>query len=313
MAELEIITVDEEFLRSWPLPTPASRKDARGIAAVVGGSVPNPGAVLLGATAALRVGAGKVQIVTPHEIAIGLALAMPEALVAGGPSLPEGDLHPGAARLIDRHASKADALLVGPGMLSVSHAYDLMEDLASTVSCPVWILDALALSWVTEKPERVRELNGTVILSPNPQELSLTLGAGDTPLPDEDVPAGVVELATRTGAVVSSGTKGTWTADPERNVWHVQAGCPGLAVAGSGDVKAGLILGLAARGATPAQAVVWACALHGMAGDVLAERIGPTGFLSREIPGEIPGLLSRLSSPNNSTGFRTLRGEDKAE
>jgi NAD(P)H-hydrate repair Nnr-like enzyme with NAD(P)H-hydrate dehydratase domain len=73
-----------------------------------------------------------------------------------------------------------------------------------------------------------------------------------------------------------------------------RAGNVGLATSGSGDVLAGLIAGLAARGAVPFVAAAWAVHLHGLAGARLKQRHGPLGYLAREIAGEIPSLMARL-------------------
>jgi NAD(P)H-hydrate repair Nnr-like enzyme with NAD(P)H-hydrate dehydratase domain len=75
----------------------------------------------------------------------------------------------------------------------------------------------------------------------------------------------------------------------------VQVGGPGLGVSGSGDVQSGIVAGLLARGAEPAQAAVWAAFLHGRAGEALAVSVGPVGFLARELPAQLPRLLAQLT------------------
>ncbi len=75
--------VTQPLLRDWPLPDPDGSKDAKGRLLVVGGSDRTPGAVLLAAEAALRVGAGKVQVATTASTAAHLATAVPEAFVVG--------------------------------------------------------------------------------------------------------------------------------------------------------------------------------------------------------------------------------------
>jgi NAD(P)H-hydrate repair Nnr-like enzyme with NAD(P)H-hydrate dehydratase domain len=80
---------------------------------------------------------------------------------------------------------------------------------------------------------------------------------------------------------------------PEGDFWTYEAGTPGLGVSGSGDVLAGIVGGLLARGAEPLDALLWAVWLHGEAGAALAKRVGPIGFLAREIAGEVPALLPR--------------------
>jgi NAD(P)H-hydrate repair Nnr-like enzyme with NAD(P)H-hydrate dehydratase domain len=93
--------------------------------------------------------------------------------------------------------------------------------------------------------------------------------------------------------VVLKGAK-TCIATPEGEVYINKTGNVGLATSGSGDTLSGIIAGLAARGAEPAQAAAWATYLHGRAGDRLAKKIGRLGFLASELLIEIPILLSEF-------------------
>jgi ADP-dependent NAD(P)H-hydrate dehydratase len=78
-------------------------------------------------------------------------------------------------------------------------------------------------------------------------------------------------------------------------MWQDGSGNPGLGTSGSGDVLAGAIGGLAARGASPDQAAVWGVHLHAEAGERLAARIGAVGYLARELLDELPQVLDQLS------------------
>jgi NAD(P)H-hydrate repair Nnr-like enzyme with NAD(P)H-hydrate dehydratase domain len=80
---------------------------------------------------------------------------------------------------------------------------------------------------------------------------------------------------------------------PEGDVWTYKGGASGLGVSGSGDVLAGIVGGLLARGAEPLNALLWAVWLHGEAGARLAKKVGPLGFLARELASEVPSLLPR--------------------
>jgi NAD(P)H-hydrate repair Nnr-like enzyme with NAD(P)H-hydrate dehydratase domain len=93
---------------------------------------------------------------------------------------------------------------------------------------------------------------------------------------------------------VSCGGPESWTATADGRLWWDQTGGAGLAVSGSGDVFAGIVTGLAARGAEPEQAAVWASQLHGRAGDRLAATVGRIGYLAREIPAEVPRVLAEI-------------------
>jgi NAD(P)H-hydrate repair Nnr-like enzyme with NAD(P)H-hydrate dehydratase domain len=80
---------------------------------------------------------------------------------------------------------------------------------------------------------------------------------------------------------------------PDGRAWKYDGGAPGLGVSGSGDVLAGIVGGLLSRGADPLAALLWGVWLHGEAGAALAGKIGPIGFLAREIAEEVPALLPR--------------------
>lgn len=280
-------------LREWPLPGVEGGKESRGRALVVGGSVQNPGALILAAEASLRAGAGKSQVVAPDPVAVPIGVAMPEALVQGGPVAGSGDLAPGASGFVAELCPEAEAVLIGPGLLDPAGAADLVAACVPHVSS-VLVLDALGLAWVTPDPSRVRDFAGRCVLSPNLAELALVLGE-DADGVEADQAGATLRLAAATGAVVTSGGTTTWIATPEGALWRAEDGGPGLGVSGSGDVKAGIVLGLCARGADPAQAAVWGAYLHGAIGGRLASRYGPYGYLSRELPAEIPQALLEVA------------------
>ena len=116
------------------------------------------------------------------------------------------------------------------------------------------------------------------MLTVNPTELAHCLGVyEDEATSDLEAPRRRARGLTR--AVVVCGGAAKFVAHA-RELWRVEAGNPGLGTAGSGDVQAGIVAGLLARGAEPAQAAVWGAYLHAAAGDRLAERVGPVGYLA---------------------------------
>ena len=283
--------VTTAVLRDWPLPDPQDDKESRGRALVIGGSVPNPGGALLAARAAMRSGAGKIQLVVPDPVAIAMAVSMPESMVRGAPCTADGDLAPTSAAIALQYAQRADAILLGPGMLDPHTAAETVGAIGPKLKGTV-VMDALALAWLTEDPSRGRQIE-SLVLSPNLTELALTLGEDEAKV-DKDPAAAALRLAEATGAVVTSGGTETYVATPDGSLWRSDEGNPGLGVSGSGDVKAGIMLGLCARGAEPAQAAVWAAHLHGTIGGRLASRLGPTGYLAGELPAELPQALLEI-------------------
>ena len=102
-----------------------------------------------------------------------------------------------------------------------------------------------------------------------------------------------VDAARRWNAVVVLKGARTVIAAPDGACWQHEGGNAGLGTSGSGDVLAGIIAGLGARGADLVRAASWGVALHARAGDVMAGRSGMLGYLARELPDTIPALLEQ--------------------
>jgi ADP-dependent NAD(P)H-hydrate dehydratase len=113
-----------------------------------------------------------------------------------------------------------------------------------------------------------------------------------------------LEAAARWNAFVALKGARTVIATPEGERWQHEGGNIGLGTSGSGDVLAGVVAGLAARGATLAQAVCWGVALHARAGNQLAQRYGKLGYLARELPEFIPALMEQAAGDNADAATR---------
>jgi ADP-dependent NAD(P)H-hydrate dehydratase len=288
--EHDLITA--QLLRSWPLPTPTGGKEARGQILIVGGSAEVPGAVLLAAEAALRAGAGKLQVATVASVVSSLSVNLPEALVRALPETPDGAVAADAAERVRDLAAGAAAVLIGPGMVDKEQTQGFTDRLLQYVECPV-VLDALGMASVTADPTCLHRLEGRAVLTPNPKELAITLHR-ELEEVEADPAGAALELAHRARATVALGGATSWIASPTGSLWCDESGGAGLGVSGSGDVRAGVTAGLLARGAEPDQAAAWACHLHGRAGERLAAAIGKLGFLARELPAEIPRVQEEI-------------------
>jgi len=284
--------VTPALLGAWPLPDPGSDKNARGLVVLVGGNRSTPGAVVLSGEAALRVGSGKLQVVTAGSVATPVAMALPEAGVEGVAETDGGDPDRSSAEDIRRTADGCACVLLGPGVLDPDAASSLLAAVVPQLEGPV-VIDALGSSYLTHRPDGLHHLDGRCVVTVNPTELSRTLGEDEDAV-GQDLVAAARRLAERARAVVLCGGPVKAIAAPDGRAWVVTEGGPGLGVAGSGDVQAGYVAGLLARGADPAQAAVWGAYLHAASGDRLAEQVGPVGFLARELPAVAPGLLAEL-------------------
>jgi len=285
--------LDARTLRGWPLPalTQEADKEERGRVLVVAGSREIAGAAVLAATAALRAGAGKLVVATADSVALQLAFAVPEARVIAIPELAGGGFAKRGLDLLRQPAERADAVLIGSGLMDEAACTDFVADLLPLLTHAPVVLDALAMN-VLKNHDALRQ---PVILTPHAGEMAHLMERSK-----EDVLAHPEQVATtaarRWNAVAALKGATTLVAAPNGKGWRHEGGQPGLATSGSGDVLAGLIAGLLAQGATLEQACAWGVVLHSSAGARLATRLGPLGYLARELPREIPMILKKLQA-----------------
>src|ERR1700712_785016 len=234
----ESIVVTPHLLRDWPLPDPSGGKEARGSILVIGGSAETLGAVVLAAEAALRAGAGKLQVATAGSVAPFAALARPEALVRGLPETDGGAIRADGVEAIRELAEAADAVLFGPGMTDKEQTQEFGQRLLALLSCPT-VVDALGLACVTEDAGCVHHLGEQVVLTPNPSELALSLHLDQSEVDDDEAGA-ARELASRARATVGLGGVTSWMAAPDGRLWRGGRGGNGVGVSRAGDVRAGV-------------------------------------------------------------------------
>ena len=219
-------------------------------------------------------------------------MAVPEAQVLALPTTGDGDVSPEAAPLIIDRAQSADVVLLGSGFAEPVTSSELVAETISRLDDRV-VLDAAASAYLTDHPDGCHHLGGKVVLTVNPDELRLTAGR-DAEEVDADLAGVALDLARRCRVVVLVGGTSKVVAAPDGQVWRIEGGGPGLGVSGSGDVQAGIVAGVLARGAEPAQAAVWGGYLHARCGERLAADVGPVGYLARDIPLQVPAVLSEL-------------------
>ncbi|SDA29141.1 yjeF C-terminal region, hydroxyethylthiazole kinase-related [Methylobacterium sp. UNC378MF] len=286
----ESLTADS--LKAFPLPVPhEGSKDERGSALVLGGSRSVPGAALLAGIAALRAGAGKLKIATVESRAAGMGLAVPEAMVIDLPETPEGGVDGArASDSLQKMTKGCDALLIGPGLTEDGPTTKLAVELLEALPDASFILDAAAVSGLAAHAAGVRRHGERLVITPHAGEMAQLLDRSRDAVEADPLDAALKAADLLHAVVVMKGAK-TWIVDPRGARWLYEGGGVGLATSGSGDVLAGIAVGLLARGLAPLPAALWAVFLHGEAGKRLAASLGPVGFLARELSGEVPGLL----------------------
>jgi hydroxyethylthiazole kinase-like uncharacterized protein yjeF len=289
-----VTDINGDVLHDWPLPMPPADgdKEERGRILVIGGSREMPGAIILAATAALRAGAGKLTIATGESVAHLVALAIPESRVIGLPETDAGGIAPSSARLFERFAGQLDAVLIGPGMQDEAATAEFVLALLPVMRAASVVLDAYAMSIV--RHARMAS-SPHLLLTPHAGEMAHLSDIDKEAITADPVTAAYA-AAQRWNAVIVLKGAATCIAAPDGRLWRHEGGNIGLAISGSGDTLAGIIAGLAARGASLEQAAAWGVALHARAGESLARKLGPLGYLATEIPAEIPALMHSMGT-----------------
>lgn len=263
-AKARRITVGEARTALAPRPRDA-HKGMSGHVLVIGGGIGMPGAVRMAGEAALRVGAGLVTVATRGEHVAAVVANRPE-LMCVGVSGPE-DL----TALLER----ATVVAVGPGLGQSEWAVSLLGAVLGT-GLPL-VLDADALNLLSAAPTD----RGNWILTPHPGEAARLLGE-DTKTIQQDRFAAVAELAARYAAVGVLKGAGSLVSDPKGRIGLCDAGNPGMAVAGMGDVLTGVVAGLLAQTHDLWRAATVGVLIHALAGDD-ASRIGERGMIATDL------------------------------
>ncbi|MET4637339.1 NAD(P)H-hydrate dehydratase [Mycetocola sp. 2940] len=280
-------TVTPNSLRTWPLPEAGDSKYGRGALVVVGGARRSPGAAMLSGLAALRVGAGRLTLAVAASVATAVAVAVPECGIVPLDETADGGVRGAGVTAAEGDLSGADAVLIGPGLDDPDEMQRMLLALVPLIGPDaIVVLDAFALGVLPKVPQFAEAFSGRLVLTPNKEEAARLLERDLGDLVDD-----IGEIARRYSAVV---TCYDVIGHPDGRIWRTGTGGGGLATSGSGDVLAGAITGLCARGTSPEQAAVWASHAHAAAGDRLAVQVGPLGYLASELLDELPRVLVEI-------------------
>ncbi|RZL98333.1 MAG: NAD(P)H-hydrate dehydratase, partial [Sphingomonas sp.] len=202
-----------------------------------------------------------------------------------------GEIAPEAAAILASSCAGADVVVLGPGMGDADAAGRLLDAILPDAGDEtLFLLDAAAITAMAARDAILAPFRGRIVLTPHHGEMASLTGKSPDEIAD-DPEAVARDIAERFGAVVVLKHSSTVIAAPGQDLLIYGGGGIGMATAGSGDVLAGAIAGIASRGAEPCVAAGWGVWLHGQGGRRAATARGPIGFLARELPEEFPHLL----------------------
>jgi NAD(P)H-hydrate epimerase len=240
------------------------------------------GAAALAAMGALRTGAGLVYLAVPESIYAIEAVKLTEPVVL---PLPDegGMLCADAIGKISELLPKMDAVLFGCGSGLGPGPEAVLKFLLENAECPL-VLDADGITLAAKHKNILRGRSAPTILTPHDGEFSRLL-PGDGGRMEQ-----TMALARDLGCILLR--KGHRTLITDGKIcWENRTGNPGMAVGGSGDVLAGILVSLLGQGLRPLEAAAAGAWLHGKAGDLAAERMGEYGMLPTDLVELLPRLL----------------------
>lgn len=273
----------KDVLSLLPDRDPWGHKGTFGKVLLLCGSRGFTGAAYLAAMGALRSGAGLVFLGVPESIYAIEAVKLNEPVVF---PLPDdgGMLSFLAVSEIEKRLPQMDAVLVGCGLGRSQGTLSVVKSVLENAKCPV-VLDADGINVLAGHKDIVRGRQYPTILTPHDGEF---LRFGGTI--GEDRMASAAYFAKEWNSIVLLKGHRTCVTDGETGCLN-QTGNPGMAVGGSGDVLAGILVGLLGQGLPPLEAAACGAWLHGAAGDLCAEEMGHYGMLPTDMLQKLPRLL----------------------
>lgn len=266
-----------------PDRNPWAHKGDFGKVLLLCGSRGYTGAAALAAMGALRSGAGLVFLGVPECIYAIEAVKLTEPVVFPLPD-EDGKLSAAAVSEIEQMLPKMDAVLIGPGLGQSKGTLAVLKMVLRSFDGPV-VLDADGINLLAGHKYLLRGRTAPTVLTPHDGEFIRLAGSLDS---DRDHAA--VTLAQELGCIMV--LKGHETVITDGTVCYRNGtGNPGMAVGGSGDVLAGILISLLGQGISPLEAAAAAVWLHGAAGDLCAEQTGQYGMLPTDMLEVLPRLM----------------------
>ncbi|MCJ7579343.1 MAG: NAD(P)H-hydrate dehydratase [Candidatus Aminicenantes bacterium] len=259
---------------------------------VLSGSLGKTGAAALAGKAALKMGAGLVTVGTPKSCLSLVARSMIELMTVPLPETPDKSLSKEALDLSLSLLEGKDACLIGPGISTHESTARFVKALIPQVRVPL-VLDADALNILSPFPEILKTLKIPVILTPHPGEFARLLDCST-----RDVLRNKLELSSRFAQdynvyLVLKGYR-TLTATPDGKIFINPTGNPGMATAGSGDVLSGMLAAMIIQEEEILPAVLAAVYVHGLSGDIAAQRRGEKSLTALDIIRDISSAIKTI-------------------
>jgi NAD(P)H-hydrate epimerase len=273
-----------------------THKGDYGRSLIIAGSIGYTGAPALSAKAATKTGSGLVYVGVPKSIYDVMAVKLDEEMPFPLPDDSKGRLTANTASEILHRAGKCDVCLIGPGLGVSNDITELVQSIVRIVETPV-VLDADGLNAIAGNISILSQAVCPLILTPHPGEFERLLGnslRGSTDAPTDRLSAACGFASKYNCILVLKGHR-TIIALPNGTAYLNTTGGPAMAKGGTGDVLAGMITALIAQKLPIVNAVTAAVFIHGLAGDMCAEKFGQYSVTASDIINMLPNAIKSVS------------------
>jgi ADP-dependent NAD(P)H-hydrate dehydratase / NAD(P)H-hydrate epimerase len=289
--QLNVITARDIAHLIGPRPA-ESNKGNYGHVLVVGGSLGKAGAAAMAGMAVLRSGAGLSTVATPKSVLGTVSGFHPELMTEPLAETDAGTISTSARDRIEELAKGKTVLAIGPGVSRESQTAEMVRSLVARLRLPM-VVDADGLNAFEGRTGELKGKGRTLAITPHPGEMARL--AGCTIADVQKDRRGVARKFAREHelVVVLKGHR-TLVVSPDGEAWVNTTGNPGMATGGTGDILTGMVAGMIAQHPTDAfVAVLAAVHLHGLAGDVMRDRVGEHSLVATDLLQGLPEAFRR--------------------
>lgn len=265
---------------------------------IIGGSSSMRGAAGLAVLGALRSGVGRVTLASVEKCIDTVSVLAPESTYIELDCDDYGFmLYDSSKKVLERAMDNADAVLIGCGMGITGDTVELTRFVAQNAKCPV-IIDADGINCIASDIDILLKKKTDIVLTPHAAEMSRLLNCDVSEIADDRFGA-AESYAEKYGVTVVLKGAGTVVADSSVTAAN-PTGNPGMSRGGSGDVLAGIIASVIAQGYSPFDASCVGVYIHGLAGDIAAEKVGQEAMLPRDIIDALSDSFGLLKEKNRN-------------
>ena len=274
----------QDLFLGFPKRKKNSHKGSYGKVLMIAGSKGMSGAAYLSAKAAYAVGAGLVQIYTHEENRVILQQLLPEAIITTYDTFDSEQL--------EKLIQWADLIGIGCGLGKSDTAERVMQYTLKRALVPC-VVDADGINILSKHMEWIEETNALIVLTPHMKEMSRMLQCSVRELIEQRMEK-LHAFVERYKVVCVLKDARTLVAKEHRNTYLNLSGNAAMAKAGSGDVLAGVIVGILAQQCEPYTSACLGVFLHGLAGDMARDKKGAYSVLASDLVVEISGVLKNI-------------------